>query len=70
MIVERPGRKTAFVEIKSSVRVTDGHVKHLKAISADYGDGEAYCFCQERRPRKIGNILIVPWKEGFERLGL
>jgi len=70
LVVERPGMKTAFVEIKSSDRITDTHVKHLRAISADYADGEAYCFCRERRPRKSGDILIVPWQEGFKRLGL
>ncbi len=62
--------KTALVEIKSSDRVTDEHLKHLKAISADEGDIEAYCFCRERRSRKTGDVLIVPWQEGFQRLGL
>ena len=70
LIVERPGMKTALVEIKSSDRVTDEHLKHLKAISADEGDIEAYCFCRERRSRKTGDVLIVPWQEGFQRLGL
>ncbi len=70
LIVERPGEKTAFIEIKSSNKITDKHIKHLKAISTDYKDSEAYCFCQEKRARKRGNILIVPWQEGFKRLGL
>jgi uncharacterized protein len=70
LIVERPGERTAFIEIKLTDKITDKHLKHLKAISADYKDFEAYCFCQEKRPRKTGNILVVPWKDGFQQLGL
>ncbi len=70
LIVERPGAKTAFVEIKSSESVTDRHVKHLKTLATDAGDVEAYCFSREKRSRKIDNVLIMPWREGFERLGL
>ena len=70
LIVERPGQKTAFVEIKSSNRIIDKHLRHLRAIADEEEDAEAYCFCREKRARKDGNILIVPWKEGFERIGL
>ena len=49
LIVERPGEKTAFIEIRSTDKITDNHLKHLKAISADYKGFEAYCFCQEKR---------------------
>ncbi|MHC4873554.1 MAG: ATP-binding protein [Planctomycetota bacterium] len=70
LIVERPGMKTAFIEIKSSAKIIDKHLRHLRAISNENKDIEAYCFCQEKRARKDGEILIVPWKEGFERIGL
>lgn len=70
LVVERPGDKTAFIEIKSSDTVTDHHLKHLKAVAADCTDGEFYCFCREKRARKKGRVLVVPWREGFKRLGL
>ena len=70
LIVERPGQKTAFIEIKSSDKITDAHLKHLAAAAADRPEIDAYCFCQETRARKVGKIMVVPWQEGFERLEL
>lgn len=70
LIVERPGQKTAFVEIKSTDKVTSRHLKHIKAMTDGLEDCEAYCFCREKRARKSDHILVVPWREGFERLGL
>lgn len=70
LIVERPGEKTAFVEIKSTDHVRDDHVRHLRELAKVHGDAEALCFSREPRARQNGEVLIVPWKEGFERLGL
>ncbi len=66
----RPGMKSVFIEIKSSENVKLEQLKHLIAVSRDYSDYEAMCFCRESRARKIENISIVPWQEGFERIGL
>ena len=70
LIVERPGERTVFIEIKSSERVTDAHLKHLRDLTADRDDIEALCLCREQRARKEGKILILPWQDGFEHVGL
>ena len=70
LITERPGQKTAFIEIKSSTQITSKHLKHLKAITSSAQDVEALCLCQEKRARKVDGVLVLPWKEGIERLGL
>ena len=70
LVVERPGEKTALVEIKSSDRITSSHIKHLKEVTKSKHEFEAYCFCQEKHVRKDGSIIIAPWQQGFEMLGL
>ena len=70
LIVERPGQKTVLVEIKSGKNIQEQRLAHLRSIKADYPDFEAVCFSQEKNARKVGDVLIVPWQEGFERIGL
>lgn len=70
LIVERPGEKTAFIEIKSSEIIQESHLKHLQALSKDYPDFEFFCFCREKIARKVGLIKILPWDKGIKVLGL
>ena len=32
LVVDRPGRPTALVEVKSTAQVTDQHLRHLQAV--------------------------------------
>lgn len=70
LVIDRPGQPTALVEIKSSERVLDRHLRHLAAVLASCPDHEAYCLCCEMKPRKVGGIHILPWQLGIKTLGL
>jgi predicted AAA+ superfamily ATPase len=70
LIVQRPGEKTAFIEIKSTDTIQDKHLKHLRMVTSELDEVEAFCVCRERRARKIDNILVTPWREIFPLLGL
>jgi predicted AAA+ superfamily ATPase len=70
LIIERPGARTLFVEIKSTERVTHEHVRHLRDLSAGQDNVEPICVSRELRRRKEGEILILPWQEAFEHMGL
>ncbi|NDC38802.1 MAG: hypothetical protein EBZ48_12245, partial [Proteobacteria bacterium] len=70
LVVERPGAKTLFVEIKSSERVGSEHLMHLRDLSAGRDDVEPICISREPRARKEGEILVLPWRDGLERMGL
>ena len=70
LVIERPGEKTALVEIKSSELVTDKHIRHLKTLVDEYDDFEAFCLCRETQPRRVGKIRILPWQMGIGELGL
>lgn len=70
LVVERPGQKDLLMEIKSAENVTDAHVKHLRTLAAESDSFEALCLSRERHPRRIGKITLLPWKDGFDFLGL
>lgn len=70
LVIERPGLKSAFVEIKSSRLVTDSHLRHIKALKRDFPNFDAFCFSQEPRARSHEGVTICPWQEGFIEVGL
>ena len=69
LIIERPGARTLFVEIKSTDHVTHEHVWHLRDLSAGRADVEPICLSREVRRRKEGEVLVLPWQEAFEYMG-
>ncbi len=69
LVIERPGAKTALVEIKSSTAVIERHIGHLAAFKKDFPDFEAVCLSREPRARRVGQVTIFPWQEGLTQLG-
>lgn len=70
LIIERPGRPVALVEIKSSRRVNERDTRTLERFAKDFKKAEAFCFSQDPTPKKIGKVLALPWQEGLRALGL
>jgi predicted AAA+ superfamily ATPase len=69
LVVERPGRPLALVEIKSSERINAEDMKSLKSFTKDFPDAEKIVLSREKRRRLVdGNILILPWLEGLKYL--
>ena len=64
LVVERPGHKILFVEIKSNSNVQEQDLSSMRQITLDFGDAEAVCFSQDARKKKIGNIMVLPWRDG------
>lgn len=69
LIIERPGLKRALVEIKSTERVTEDDLRPLQSISKDISNSEAFCLSRDPIPKKINNILCLPWQQGLIELG-
>jgi len=67
LVVERPGKPVLFIEIKSSDNVEERHLLNLKMLSSDFGDCEAVCFSRDPYPKKIGSIIVYPWKTGIKK---
>lgn len=70
LIVERPGRPPALVEIKSTDRVEPRHLRDLVRFLPDFPGASALCLSRDPIRRKIGDVLVVPWQEGLAELGV
>ena len=70
LIVERPGSRTALVEIKSTDRVDERDIRDLCRFLPDFPGAEAFCLSRDKARKRIGDVLAVPWQEGLEELGL
>lgn len=70
LLVERPGRPSVLVEIKSSSDVKQTQLRHILELQKDFPEFEAVCICREKKTRKIGNVLIMGWMEAFRELGI
>lgn len=66
LIVERPGQKILFIEIKSSDNVSAMDLRTFTKLADDFGDCEAVCFSNDPYSKKIGTITVYPWREGLK----
>ncbi len=65
LVVERPGKKTLFIEIKSSNNVQVSQLSHLKTLSQDFGECETACFSRDPYQKKLHDINVFPWQQGI-----
>ena len=61
------GNHTA-IEVKATRSVSPRDLRGLKALSEENMMKHLVLVCQEPTPRKIGPILVLPWREFLERL--
>jgi len=66
LVVERPGKPLLLIEIKSSVEVRKEDLRNLENIAMEIGDCEMLCFSNEARKKKVGNVVVYPWRKGVE----
>lgn len=68
LIIERPGKAIALIEIKSSTRVDSVHISKLKVFEKAFDSPELYILCQERHARDSNGVRIRPWKRGIQEI--
>jgi predicted AAA+ superfamily ATPase len=62
------GRIDAAVEFKATGEVRPQHLKGLAALMEDQKVGRAFVVSLDPAPRKMGDILVLPWREFCRRL--
>lgn len=67
LIVERPGQKILFIEIKSSTHIQKEDLSSFERIVEDFGDCEAVCFSNDETEKRFGNIFALHWQTGLNR---
>lgn len=70
LILDRPGSKTALIEIKSSAQVQDRDLKSLLQLRDEFQDPELFCLSNDPIERLENGIRILPWRKGLLELGL
>jgi predicted AAA+ superfamily ATPase len=68
LIVERPDGKLLVIEIKSTDRIEERHLKNLNHFKKDFPDADFICAARVPVAEKRGHISVLPWKEALERL--
>jgi len=64
LIIERPGKPKALVEIKSKELVDKRDLRHLISLGADIKGSEMFCLSRDPHPKHIQNVRCLPWKQG------
>lgn len=67
LVVERPGQKILFIEIKSATIVEGRHLSTLKKLAHDFGDCEAVCFSREQYIKHVDSVVVYPWAIGVKK---
>jgi len=70
LVIERPGRPVAFVEIKSTDDVKPRHLRTLQRFATEFRSVEAFCWSREQQPRQVGAVRVLPWRQGLSEIGL
>jgi len=70
LIIDRPRRPLAAIEIKSTRRVREDHIAHLARFERDLGACQALCLSLDPNAKKIGNVECLHWREGIAALEL
>lgn len=68
LMIDRPGKPVVFIEIKSTERVDETHIRTLKAMSTDITGSEAYCLSRDKSAKQWGKIVALPWQEGLNTI--
>ena len=56
------------VEVKGTSHVDASDLTGLKAFMEERKPRSAYLVCTEPHPRRMGDILVLPWEDYFRQL--
>lgn len=70
LIITRPDRSQALVEIKSSEKIDSRHLRHLLSFKKDFPKAQFICACNVKQLQIIDGVRVLPWKRAFVELGL
>ena len=68
LVLERPGKPLAFIEIKSTSAVTEDQVSSLLRFAVDFPEAEFFCFSLDERAKKFSRVHAVHWRQGIAEL--
>jgi len=66
LIVERPGQPLLCIEIKSTDDITQKDLSAFSRLCDDIPNSIALCLSNDKYPKKINNVTVLPWRQGLE----
>ena len=67
LVVERPGEKLLFIEIKSSDHIYPEKISTFLSLTKDFVECEAVCFSRVPQAQKIDHVTVLPWQAGLKK---
>jgi predicted AAA+ superfamily ATPase len=61
LVIERPGKPLALVEIKSTTQVRNDHLSGLENFADSFPDAELFILSRDHNPKRFGRIDALPW---------
>ncbi len=68
LVIERPGKPLALIEIKSSEQIRESMLSSLNSFAADFKQAELYCISRDPVQKIFGRIRALDWKTALEIL--
>ena len=68
LVIDRPGRTRALVEIKSSNAPDPTEIGKLNRAAPDFRNAEAFILCRAQRAATHDKVTVLPWQEGLSRI--
>ena len=55
------------IKIKSSEEVSRENISSFISITKDLVNSEAICICNDEYTKKIGHVLVMPWRVALQQ---
>lgn len=68
IVIERPGKPLALIEIKSTDQVREDTVRGLARFGKDFAKAQLFCFSRDPVPKIFGRVRTLHWREGLAQI--
>lgn len=68
VIIDRPGKKRALIEIKSSKNIKESHTANLNTLGSEIKNAESFLLSQDKEAKIFASVTCLYWKEGIEKI--
>jgi predicted AAA+ superfamily ATPase len=68
LVIERPGKPLAFIQIKSTDTVTERDFSTLRRLLPDFPEAEGFLVSRDRIEQVSDRIRALPWERALEEI--
>lgn len=68
LVIDRPGMKTAVVEIKSTKTIKAEHTAVLTRLGSDIPESELFVLSRDPEPKRFDSVNCLSWRDGTEMI--